>query len=189
MHNNHNTNSALEEHLYCSIALKRLKNTRHQNYVMRDKRAITPVIAVILLIVMTVGIAAFTFVWMQNFVQSLQTQTQERIHQLQQIPQFKISYAVYDKNNDNLTFIIANVGDVPIDTKELKVTIEGYKKIDGSFNGVITTNAIFTCSPNIIKPFGDAICWKQLSGIDLDNNYYQIIVSYKGATAQYTLGR
>ena len=153
---------------------------------MRGKRAITPVIAVILLIVMTVGIAAFTFVWMQNFVQSLQTQTQQQAQQLQR-PQFTITYAAYDGRN--VKFVLANMGSTPIETGQLKVTIEEYKKADGSFLGTKVLNANPSCNPRTINPNQDATCSVSASGLDLTNKYYLIIATYKGSRAEYTLRR
>ena len=159
---------------------------------MRGKRAITPVIAVILLIVMTVGIAAFTFVWMQNFVQSLQTQTQQQAQQLQR-PQFTITYAAYykkDNNTHNLTFVLSNIGSIPINTSDLRITIEEYKKVDGSFNRTVVANEKVNCTPTTINPNSDAVCWKESQNdkkLDLNNCYYLIIATYKGVTAQYTL--
>ena len=162
---------------------------------MRGKRAITPVIAVILLIVMTVGIAAFTFIWMQNFVQTLQTQTQQQAQQLQR-PQFSITYAAYKEENDtgNLTFVLSNIGSIPINTNDLKITIEEYKKVDGSFNRTVVANEEVNCTPTTINPNSDAVCWKDSQNdkkldLDLDNCYYLIIATYKGVTAQYTLER
>ena len=155
---------------------------------MRGKRAITPVIAVILLIVMTVGIAAFTFVWMQNFVQSLQTQTQQQAQQLQR-PQFTITYAAYDDTNNEVKFVLTNMGGVPIDTSQLKVTIEEYEKIDGSFVGTKVLDATPQCDPETVAPNQDTTCSVSASGLDLKNRYYIIIATYKGVTAHYTLRR
>jgi len=151
---------------------------------MRSKKAITPVIAVILLIVMTVGIAAFTFIWMQNFVQNLQTQTQQQVHQLQR-PRFTISYAAYD--GSNLKFVLANAGTVPINTEELKVTVEQYDKVSESFEKAVIINGKPTCNPKQVSPNGDTNCEIKAPRLDLKNKYYVIIATYKGVTAQNTL--
>ena len=174
---------------------------RNKYTYMTGKRAITPVIAIILLIVMTVGIAALTFVWMQNFVQGLQQQSQQTVNQLQK-PQFTIATATANNvgNATNpLWFInvtLANVGSVSIDTKSIIWGVRNYSILDNSYIGTVGITTPVNCytssgaAVTTLKPGSQAICdieLKKGANIDFTNYYYVITATYKGVTAQYNL--
>ena len=150
------------------------------------RRAITPIIAVILLIVMTVGISAFVFIWMQNFVGNLQQTTQQQLETLQR-PQFIITYATVTSNN-TITLILANAGTVPIDTTNNQMTaiLEEYSKVTGSRNRTLT--GTLSCSPQALQARQQANCSVSgLSNINIANNYYVLTLSYQGVTASYRI--
>ena len=151
------------------------------------KKAITPVIAVILLIVMTVGIAAFTFIWMQNFVQGLQQQTQEQAQQLQR-PQFTITYATADNGANSVKVIVSNIGSIPIQADDIKFNIEAYYKANQTYAKAVAVNK--DGCKGTLNPNEDTDCTVNLDSgntVNLTTYYYIITAAYRGTTVSYTL--
>ena len=156
---------------------------------MTGKRAITPVIAVILLIVMTVGIAALTFVWMQNFIRNLQIQTQQQASQLQKA-QFALSSPTGSQGESNITVVISNIGTVPINLSKMAFTVEKYYLVNNTYVGTVgnVVGKTGVCS-GILNPNQQTTCTITLSGTSLDFTQYSYVItaSYNGVSAQYTL--
>jgi len=148
------------------------------------KRGITPIIAVILLIVMTVGIAAFVFIWMQNFVSNLQQTTQQQLETLQR-PQFDITYATV--KDSSIIFILTNTGTVPIDTTQMTAIVEEYSKVTGLRNRTLTMGNL-NCSQSILQARQQTNCTiSDLNDLNTTNYYYVLILSYQGVTASYRI--
>ena len=158
------------------------------------KRGITPIIAVILLIVMTVGIAAFVFIWMQNFVSNLQQTTQQQIEAIQR-PQFYIPYAYVNKdennNTTNISYILVNTGTVPINATAMTAIIEIYSKVNGTRMDVLMMNNM-TCGSGdntILQRNQQINCTIDIgsSNYSITEYYYVLTLSYQGVTASYRI--
>lgn len=82
-------------------------------------KGITPVIAIILLLLITISMVGFAFVWFQRVAQQTQTSTESQLaEQLSQQGQ-KVSIDNVDDTNNNIT--LRHIGTVATDTS--KVTL------------------------------------------------------------------
>jgi len=98
------------------------------------RRGVSPIIATILLIIMTVGIAALMYTWMSGLLTQLTTQSAQQIIQQTAID-FKltpvsVSGVSSDANKLNFTVIITNTGNAKIDNSlNILIFADVYRKI------------------------------------------------------------
>ena len=151
-------------------------------------KGISPIIATILLIVMTVAIAGLMYAWLSGMFSSLTASTSQQVNQVTQTVIFTVPQIFV--NSDNIYATIYNSGTVPINTNNLTITAQEFWASNDTYDG--TT---YTCSASsaIIIP-------NQQNTITLSCNpsnlitkwssglyYYSFTFIYNGVAVQATL--
>jgi len=145
-------------------------------------RSISPIIASILIIVITVAIAGIFYAFTSGIFGSLTLSSSQQIQQQSQT----ISFQILDTycSNNTLYLIIYNNGNIPIDVNNTTTTI--------SNNQQDTYNTAITCNNNtIIQPRQQIIC--NLNNIvcyydPLSNSKYEVSLIVDGEKAEKYLG-
>ena len=89
------------------------------SYFKRDKRAVSPVIATVLLIGMVIVIGAILFLWLRGFTQEAVTKFDKNVDLVCNEVQFQATYST------DGTLGISNVGNVPIYDIKVKISQRG----------------------------------------------------------------
>jgi flagellin-like protein len=151
-------------------------------------KGITPIIATILLIVMTVAIAGLMYAWLSGMFSSLTTSTSQQVNQATQVTSFTVSNMFV--SNGNIYAIIYNNGNVPINTNNLTITAQEFWASNDTYDGIT-----YLCSAS-----SSIIVSNQQSTITLSCNpsslttkwhsgiyYYLFTFVYNGVSVQATL--
>ncbi len=151
-------------------------------------KGISPIIATILLIVMTVAIAGLMYAWLSGMFSTLTTTTSQQVNEVTQrvsftVPQLYVS-------GGNIHAIVHNRGDVPINTANLTVIAQEYWASNNTHT--LTT---YTCSASstIITPGQQATLTLSCNPAGLVTrwssrmHYYVFTFTYNGISAQATL--
>jgi flagellin-like protein len=151
-------------------------------------KGISPIIATILLIVMTVAIAGLMYAWLSGMFSSLTASTSQQVNQVTQTVIFTVSQIYV--TNGNIYAVIYNGGTVPINTNNLTITAQEYWTSNNTYD--VTT---YTCSAS-----SAIITSNQQSTITLSCNptglttkwssglyYYLFTFIYNGVAVQATL--
>ncbi len=102
---------------------------------MMTMKGITPVIAVILLIMITISMVGFLFVWFSGFVPSILSQTEEHMTEQQRQMQMGVGFiAAYSDTDGTLNVSVRNTGTVEIKANELIIIVTS----SGAFVGTDT---------------------------------------------------
>jgi len=86
----------------------------------KDKKAVSPVIATVLLIGMVIIIALIVFLWFRGLTQEAITKFDKNVEQVCGEVDFEASYS-----NADGTLAVSNVGNIPIYNMKLKISKEG----------------------------------------------------------------
>ncbi|MEM0379572.1 MAG: archaellin/type IV pilin N-terminal domain-containing protein [Nanopusillaceae archaeon] len=108
-----------------------------------ERRGISPIIATILLIIMTVGIAALMYTWMSGMFTQLTTQAEQQAGRLGGVD-FTLQNIVYDDTTKLFLITVVNTGSVSLDfsISNFSVRVSRQHKLTGDAN-------YFTCTiPN-----------------------------------------
>ncbi|MGC9133082.1 MAG: archaellin/type IV pilin N-terminal domain-containing protein [Nanopusillaceae archaeon] len=175
-------------------------------------KGISPIIATILLIVMTVAIAGLMYAWLMGLFGSLTTASSNQASQATQIVSFTVPQ-VYSTNVSGTPYIVATVynnGNVPIvNSSSLTIIAQEYYTANQTFDGV-TYNCVVANTSSLNIPISST--YTILSGSQgtwvLDctsstnnyndssiyynsviskNNYYVFTFTYHGVSVQATL--
>jgi len=138
------------------------------------RRGVSPIIATILLIIMTVGIAALMYTWMSGLLTQLTTQSSQQIIQ-QTAFDFKVT--PLSTGTNSFTVAITNTGSATIDTTKVGGTlayVTVYSKLNpGTPQGTYSCTANnFTLQPGQVTQ--QTITCSSLPNIDLTSYYYTI---------------
>jgi len=153
-------------------------------------KGISPIIATILLIVMTVAIAGLMYAWLSGMFSSLTGATSSQVAQATQITNFDVPQIYVSTTSNSINAIIYNAGNVPINTNNLIITAEEYYASNATYDGTTYTcsasSAIITSNQqNTItlscNPTGLTTKWS--SGL----YYYIFTFVYNGISVQATL--
>ena len=151
-------------------------------------KGISPIIATILLIVMTVAIAGLMYAWLSGMFSSLTTSTSQQVNQVTQTVIFTVSQIYV--TNGNIYAVIYNSGAVPINTNNLTITAEEYWTSNNTYDGITYTcsssSAIITSNQQntltlSCNPTGLITKW----GSGLYSYFFTFI--YNGVSVQATL--
>jgi len=151
-------------------------------------KGISPIIATILLIVMTVAIAGLMYAWLSGMFSSLTTSTSQQVNQVTQTVIFTVSHIYV--TSGNIYAVIYNGGTVPINTNNLSITAQEFWASNDTYDGTTYTcsassaiipsnqqNTItLSCSPSTLTTNWD-------SGL----YYYQFTFIYNGVAVQAAL--
>ena len=95
-------------------------------------KGITPVIAIILLIMITISMVSFMFVWFTDFLSKLTGQTEKQLTEQQRRMQMKISFIGADKGAGGNIFVsLRNTGTVDIRAGELVIFVRNSTSMIG----------------------------------------------------------
>jgi len=153
------------------------------------RRGISPIIATILLIIMTVGIAALVYTWMSGMLAQLTTQASQQI--LQQTSfNFAVNGIYFD--NSSATFIVAitNTGSVKInsDVTNPVITVTAYNKLQPG-TPLQTVSCSVANGTIVLNPGQTLIYHINCNGLtyrDITQYYYVLLISMGGLTQQVT---
>jgi len=141
-------------------------------------KGISPIIATILLIIMTVGIAALMYTWMSGMMNQLTTQTSQQIIQQTAID-FKLTQVGVNSASGAFIVTITNTGSATIDTTRVGVLayVTVYSKLNpGTPNGTFQCSiSNFTLSPGQVTQ-QTITCSNLANNIDFTRNYYVVKV-------------
>jgi len=151
-------------------------------------KGISPIIATILLIVMTVAIAGLMYALLSGMFSTLTTTTSQQISGATQIVSFSVPQLYV--SGSNIFAILYNSGNVPINTANMTVVAQEYWAANSTYT--LTT---YTCSVSLAtiipgqqstltlscSPTGLVTRWN--SGL----YYYVFTFTYSGISVQTTL--
>jgi len=156
-------------------------------------KGISPIIATILLIVMTVAIAGLMYAWLSGMFSSLTTSASQQITPITQVTSFSVPQ-IYISNN-SIYAIIYNGGNVPINNNTLIITAEEYYASNATYDGNTDSCTASVVNGNSPIPSGlQATLLLSCSGpVNITKNwntgnyYYIFTFTYNGISVQATL--
>jgi len=156
-------------------------------------KGISPIIATILLIVMTVAIAGLMYAWLSGMFSSLTTSASQQITPITQITSFSVPQ-IYVSNN-SIYAIIYNNGNVPINNNTLIITAAEYYASNATYDGNTDSCTASVVNGNSPIPSGlQATLLLSCSGpVNITKNwntgnyYYVFTFTYNGISIQETL--
>jgi flagellin-like protein len=156
-------------------------------------KGISPIIATILLIVMTVAIAGLMYAWLIGLFNPLKQSTSQEVAQATQVISFSIS-SIYISTG-NIYAVVYNGGNVPIDNNTLSIIVQEYYASNLTYDGntdSCTASVVSGNSP--ILPNQQATLLLSCSGpVNIVNNWntgdyeYLFTFTYNGVSVQATL--
>ena len=156
-------------------------------------KGISPIIATILLIVMTVAIAGLMYAWLSGMFSSLTGATSNQVAQATQVTNFNVPQIYI--SGGKISAIIYNGGNVPIDNNALKIIVQEYYASNATYDGNADSCTASVVSGNSPIPSNQqATLLLSCSGsVNIVNDwstgdyYYVFTFSYKGVSVQATL--
>ena len=151
-------------------------------------KGISPIIATILLIVMTVAIAGLMYAWLSGTFSSLTTSTSQQIARATQVTSFSVSQIFV--SNGNIYAIIYNNGNVPITTNNLTITAQEFWYSNNTYDG---TTYLCSASSAIIASGQENTMTLSCNPTSLITQwssgiyYYLFTFVYNGVAVQATL--
>lgn len=114
-----------------------------------NRKGITPIIAVILLLLMTVVASTAAYFWMVNVQTNIQQNVESSIQGsfTSDLTQFTIVSSTCEATPDNITVVLLNAGSVDIDAGDLVVTLSSLSGstldtvIDTGFTGLLESSS------------------------------------------------
>jgi flagellin-like protein len=151
-------------------------------------KGISPIIATILLIVMTVAIAGLMYAWLSGMFSSLTGATSQQVSGVTQVVSFSVPQLYV--SGGNIYAILYNSGNVPINTANLTIVAQEYWATNSTYT--LTT---YTCSASsaIITPGQQTTLTLSCNPTDLTTRwssgiyYYVFTFTYSGISVQATL--
>lgn len=113
-------------------------------------KGITPVIAIILLLMITIALAGFAFVWFGRVGQQVTNQTAEQLAEQQRKQATSAIIDNIDAANGIVT--IRNSGTVTINTNELGIYVDGTPIQCTGLGATIAPGATATCTNTTVIP-------------------------------------
>ncbi|MCC5447224.1 pilin subunit UpsA [Candidatus Nanobsidianus stetteri] len=156
-------------------------------------KGISPIIATILLIVMTVAIAGLMYAWLSGLFSTLTQTTSGQVAQATQITSFNVPQVYI--SNGNIYAIIYNNGNVPINNNTLIITAAEYYASNATYDGNTDSCTASVVNGNSIIPPGRQVTLLlSCSGpVNIVNDwstaeyYYIFTFTYNGVSVQSSL--
>ena len=156
-------------------------------------KGISPIIATILLIVMTVAIAGLMYAWLSGMFSSLTQSTSSQVIQATQVTTFSVPQIYV--SSGSIYAIIYNNGNVPINNNTLIITAEEYYASNATYDGNTDSCTASVVSGRSPIPSGQqATLLLSCSGpVNIINDwstasyYYVFTFTYNGISIQATL--
>ncbi len=116
-------------------------------------KGITPVIAIILLLMITISLVGFTFVWFQRITSSAMNSTQQNLQNQQKQIGTILSIDNIDKTNGKV--YVRNSGSFTVDTDSIAVYVNDTEMITCTWSGTsIEPGKVASCTNSTIKSCG-----------------------------------
>jgi len=156
-------------------------------------KGISPIIATILLIVMTVAIAGLMYAWLSGMFSSLTGATSSQVAQATQVTSFNVPQIYV--SSGNIYAIIYNNGNVPINNNTLIITAAEYYASNATYDGNTDSCTASVVSGKSPVPSGQQAtlllsCSGPVSIVNdwnTGNYYYIFTFTYNGISVQATL--
>jgi flagellin-like protein len=156
-------------------------------------KGISPIIATILLIVMTVAIAGLMYAWLSGMFSSLTQTTSGQVAQATQITSFNVPQVYI--STGNIYAILYNNGNVPISNNTLIITVAEYYASNATYDGnTDSCTASIVGGNSVVPPGRQATLLLSCSGpVNIINDwstadyYYIFTFTYNGVSVQATL--
>ena len=156
-------------------------------------KGISPIIATILLIVMTVAIAGLMYAWLSGMFSTLTNTAQHQVVQSTQVTSFDVSNIYV--SSGNIYAVIYNNGNVPINVNAMSIIAQEYYASNGTYDGnTDTCTASVTSGQSPIPSNQQATLLLSCSGpVNIVNNWntgdyeYSFTFTYNGVSVQATL--
>jgi len=151
-------------------------------------KGISPIIATILLIVMTVAIAGLMYAWLSGMFSSLTTSTSQQVIQATQLTSFNVPKMFI--SNGNIYAIIYNNGNVPINANNMTITAQEFWASNNTYDGI---TYVCSASSGIITSGQQSTITLSCNPTSLVTNwnsgiyYYLFTFVYNGVSVQATL--
>ena len=107
-----------------------------------NSKGITPIIAIVLLMMITIALAGFTYIWLQSVSKTAANNTQNQLNQQQQTMMKQIRIDSAAAGNPG-SLAIRNIGSLTIKSSEIAVFVK---------------NAKVSCNPGDIAPGAVGTC-------------------------------
>ncbi|HLD85699.1 MAG TPA: archaellin/type IV pilin N-terminal domain-containing protein [archaeon] len=107
-------------------------------------KGITPVIAIILLLMITIAMVGFAFVWFTQVAQTASNATQTQMDVQQR--QFGTSVRIDNIDKTSGSVIVRNTGTYELSATETKVFVNGTIEVTGCPSGSVAPGAVFNCT-------------------------------------------
>ncbi|MEM4571324.1 MAG: archaellin/type IV pilin N-terminal domain-containing protein [Nanopusillaceae archaeon] len=152
------------------------------------KKSISPIIATILLIIMTVGIAALMYTWMTGMFSQLTSQAEQQAGGVGAI-NFDLIYVSHSGNNFIVTLLNSGRVSLNFNRTGIFVNVEYYQKPYGtktSSTCTINNNSTLTD----VKPGSIADLNLSCQGVSVNPDLYRylITINYLGVVRSITYG-
>jgi len=125
---------------------------KKQLIISDNMKGITPVIAIILLLMITISLVGFAFVWFTRMTESMTNQTSESLNQQMLVQRTKVTIDNYDEVSGRL--VIRNAGSVNLELGKVSVYVNTTGLISDcswSPSGSIAPGATTICTSNGLK--------------------------------------
>ena len=140
---------------------------------MRSLKALSPIVAVVMLILIAIAASVLVYVWMSGLVASTPTTEptlQERI---------KIDAVKYDANTDTATIYVRNIGEITTNTSSAYI-------IDTETDSVVCANVTTNIANVDLKPGEVEEVLVKNCILDTGKTYIAKVSTYRGTEATYT---
>jgi len=155
-------------------------------------KGISPIIATILLIVMTVAIAGLMYAWLVGLFNPLTQAASNQAVQATQVTNFNVPQIYV--SGGSISAIIYNGGNVPINNNTLIITAEEYYASNATYDGNTDSCTAAVSGTNPIPSGEQATLSLTCSGpVNIVSNwgtgdyYYVFTFTYNGISVQATL--
>ncbi|MEM4757786.1 MAG: archaellin/type IV pilin N-terminal domain-containing protein [Nanopusillaceae archaeon] len=154
------------------------------------KKSISPIIATILLIIMTVGIAALMYTWMTGMFSQLTSQAEQQAGGLGAV-NFDLIYVSHSENNFIVTLLNSGRVSLNFNREGIFVNVEYYQKPYGTkTSSTCTINNKNDAKLQDVKPgsIADLNLSCQNAPVNPDLYRYLITINYLGVVRSVTYG-
>ncbi len=142
------------------------------------RKGITPVIAIVLLLMMTVAAAGMAYVWIMSLQEDIAEDTERDLDNLNKQKSARLSVSAVWKNAGNIDLIIKNAGTyvyTPADCANIEILVGGTMMAPGSCasitgQGTTCTVSSATVFPTVAGDIG-AVTIKVIAPIGMGDTY------------------
>ncbi|MEM4772920.1 MAG: archaellin/type IV pilin N-terminal domain-containing protein [Nanoarchaeales archaeon] len=158
-----------------------------------ERRGISPIIATILLIIMTVGIAALMYTWMSGMFTQLTTQAEQQVGRIGEVD-FELIYVTHNTNNYHFEVTLVNTGRVNLNFSRPRVFVrvdyyqKPYETVNSSICNIVNSDALTNVAPGNIVTLELDCGFSSDNPININLYRYIITVNYLGIIKSITYG-